>query len=238
MQHQHRAPGSAKVSGALLQSREQLNRASGPPLWHHKLNGKIRKKLSNFHLYKYETYVSVCFYTHMHMWVSIITSFLKIVFKTHTDLSKLHKECRSWRRPQVGGCKANPNETWWDRRHLHLWTVLKHRLYSGIQNTFSKISSLQKFKTRLGFNIQPPLKLLHKISISSWKKNSNQFKKKKKNKWRPQSCTWIHSSRIQHGIEILSAVTYFSPWVSYSPVLTQYISDLVRTARRALVLQF
>lgn len=111
----------------------------------------------------------------------------KNIFKTHKELTKLNTECK--KKPHVGGFKTRTTETSWDRGHAHLGTVLKHQLYSGIQNTFLKISSLQKFKTRLAFNIQPPLKHLSNFSISSWQNPSNQEKKKKKDKWRPQSCT-------------------------------------------------
>lgn len=56
-----------------------------------------------------------------------------------TKLIKLKMECKkSHKKPHVGGYKTR-TETLWDRGHAHLWTVLKHQFYSGIQNTFLKI---------------------------------------------------------------------------------------------------
>lgn len=118
--------------------------------------------------------MSVYFYTYMHIWVSIITSFLKIVFKNSQWLTK---RCTQEKMDGASQRRLQTEEASWGRGHLHLWAVLKHQLYSGIQNTFLRISSLQKFKTRLGFNIQLPLKLSHNVLISSRKKTLKPAKK-------------------------------------------------------------
>lgn len=118
--------------------------------------------------------MSVYFYTYMHIWVSIITSFLKIVFKNSQWLTK---RCTQEKMDGASQRRLQTEEASWGRGHLHSWAVLKHQFYSGIQNTFLRISSLQKFKTRLGFNIQLPLKLSHNVLISSWKKTLKPVKK-------------------------------------------------------------
>lgn len=177
--------------------------------------------------------MAVYFYTYMHIWVSIITSFLKIVFKNSQWLTK---RCTQEKMDGASQRRLQTEEALWGRGHLHLWAVLKHQLYSGIQNTFLRISSLQKFKTRLGFNIQLPLKLSHNVLISSWKKTLKPVKKGT-NEGHSFVLGYI-PSRIQHGTEILSAVTYFSPQMQHSLVLIQHISGLVWTARRALDYNF